>query len=249
MIRLIVIFFTYQQLWKKAKMVFNQIPHGRISDNIVAQIKNAIFTGKYKPGDKLPSEAELKNLFKVSRVPLREALRSLQEMGLINTKVGVQGGAFVAQMGIKPISDYLANMMRLGRIGVADIWGFRLLIEPSMSRLSATERTDWDIEQMEYILSGREKAVKTRRVPVISDIDFHQAIARSTQNPLVILVMDAVSEILGVHLKQFTFSLSDHQSINKFHREILECLKDRDAERVGEIMQTHLTDVKKRLKV
>jgi DNA-binding FadR family transcriptional regulator len=230
-------------------MIFNQIRHGRISDNIVAQIKNAIFTGMYKPGDKLPSEAELKSLFNVSRVPLREALRSMEEMGLITIKAGVSGGAFVAQMGIKSVSDSLTNMMRLGKIGVADIWAFRLLIEPSMSRLSATERTDWDIEQMEYMVSVREKAVKARRAPVIANIDFHQAIARSTQNPLVILVMDAVSEILGDHFKRFTFSLSDHQSINKFHRQILECLKDRDAKKVGEIMQTHLIDVKNRLKI
>jgi len=52
-------------------MVFNQVRQGRISDNIVAQIKDAVFTGTYRPGDKLPSETELKRLFNVSRVPLR----------------------------------------------------------------------------------------------------------------------------------------------------------------------------------
>lgn len=230
-------------------MVFSQIRQGRISDNIVAQIKNAIFSGMYKSGDKLPSEAELKSLFNVSRVPLREALRSMEEMGLITIKAGVSGGAFVAQMGTKSVSDSMTNMMKLGKIGVADIWAFRLLIEPSMSQLAAKERTDWDIEQMEYMLSVREKAVKARRAPVISNIDFHQAIARSTQNPMVVLVMDAVSDILGDHLRRFAFSLSDHRSINKFHREILECLKDRDAKNVGEIMQTHLIDVRNRLKI
>src|SRR4030067_1637872 len=129
-------------------MVFNQVRQGRISDNIVAQIKNAILSGAYKPGDKLPSEKELERLFNVSRVPLREALRSLEEMGLILIKPGVLGGAFVAQMGIKSVSDSLSNMIRLGKISISDIWEFRMLIEPNITRLASERRSDWDIQQM-----------------------------------------------------------------------------------------------------
>ena len=84
-------------------MVFNQVRQGRISDNIVAQIKNAILSGTYNPGDKLPSEKELERLFNVSRVPLREALRSLEEMGLILIKPGVLGGALL----LAPCSVFL----------------------------------------------------------------------------------------------------------------------------------------------
>ncbi|MDI7258911.1 MAG: FadR/GntR family transcriptional regulator [Thermodesulfobacteriota bacterium] len=230
-------------------MVFNQVRQGRISDNIVAQIKNAILTGDYKSGDKLPSEKELEKLFNVSRVPLREALRSLEEMGMIVIKAGVLGGAFVAQMGIKSVSDSLSNMVRLGKISVGDIWEFRLSIEPSISRLAAERRTDWDIQQMEEMTSIREKAVKTRKAPVVSNIDFHQAIAMAAKNPLIILVMNTIAEILMEEFKRFNFSLSDHQSIIKFHREIFNCIKNRDSQHVGDIMYVHLMDVKKRLKI
>lgn len=230
-------------------MVFNQVRQGRISDNIVAQIKDAIFTEIYRPGDKLPSESELKRLFNVSRVPLREALRSLEEMGLITIKPGVLGGAFVAEMGIKSVTDSLSNMMRLGKISIQDIWQFRLVIEPSICRLAAKECTDWDIRQMEDVISIREKAVKARKTPVVSDIDFHKLLARSTKNPLLILIMDAVGQSLLANFKRLTFSLSDHQSINLFHRKILEAIKRRDAENVGDLMGRHLTDVKRRLKI
>ncbi len=150
----------------------------------------------YRPGDKLPSEKELKKLFNISRVPLREALRSLEEMGLITIRPGVSGGAFATQMGIKSVSDSLFNMIRLGKIGDADIWEFRLSIEPDMARLAAERSTDWDIQQMEEIVSIREKAIKARKTPVVSNIDFHQAIARATKNPLHILLMDTIGEIL-----------------------------------------------------
>ena len=230
-------------------MVFDQIRQGRISDNIVAQIKNAIFTGSYRPGDKLPSEKELGKLFNVSRVPLREALRSLEEMGLITIRPGVAGGTFVAHMGIKSVSDSLSNMMRLGKISVSDIWEFRLSIEPTISRLAAERRTDWDIQQMEEMNSVREKAVKTRKIPVVSNIDFHLAIAHAAKNPLIILVMNTMAEILMEEFKRFNFSLSDHQSIIHFHREILECIKKKKPQRVSDLMLAHLQDVKKRLKI
>ena len=141
-------------------MVFNQVRQGRISDNIVAQIKNAILTGIYRPGDKLPPEKELTRLFNVSRAPLREATRSLEEMGLIMIKPGVAGGAFVSQMSIKSVSDSLSNMIRLGKINISDIWEFRILIEPNVSRLAAERHNDWEIKQMEEITLVREKAVK-----------------------------------------------------------------------------------------
>jgi GntR family transcriptional repressor for pyruvate dehydrogenase complex len=230
-------------------LIFNQVRQGRISDNIVAQIKNAIFSGIYRPGDKLPSESELKRLFNVSRVPLREALRSLEEMGLITIRPGVTGGAFVAEMGVKSVSDSLCNMMRLGKISIGDIWEFRILIEPSMARLAAQECTDWDLKQIEEIVGSREEAVKSRKAPVVSNIDFHKAVARATRNPLVILVMNAIDENLTDHLKRYTFSLKDHQQINKFHRQILEGLKRREADKVGPWMQAHLIDVKERLKL
>jgi DNA-binding FadR family transcriptional regulator len=230
-------------------LVFNQVRQGRISDNIVAQIKKAIFTGIYQPGDKLPPEKELKRLFNVSRVPLREALRSLEEMGLITIRPGVSGGAFVAQMGIKSVSDSLSNMVRLGKITISDIWEFRMLIEPNITRLASERRNDRDIEQMEEMVSIREKAVKSRKTPVVSSIDFHQAITRAAKNPLSILIMDTIGEILTEEFKKFNFSVADHQSIIKYHREILDCLKKRKSQKVGDIIYSHLMDVKKRLKI
>ena len=230
-------------------MVFNQVRQGRISDNIVAQIKNAIFGGIYRPGDKLPSETELKSLFQVSRVPLREALRSLEEMGMITIRSGVSGGAFVAEMGTKSVSDSLYTMMRLGKVTLKDIWQFRLLIEPNIGRLAATERSAWDLQQMEEMVSIREKAVKAKKAPVVSDIDFHHTLARSTRNPLVVLIMDAVGQSLLDHFKRLNFSLGDHRSINTFHRKMLEGLKKKDGKKVGDLMVSHLTDVKRRLKI
>jgi GntR family transcriptional repressor for pyruvate dehydrogenase complex len=231
------------------ELVFDKIRHGRISDNIVAQIKNAIFTGIYRPGDKLPSEKELISLFNVSRVPLREALRSLQEMGLITIRPGIGGGAFVNQMGIKPVSDSLFNMLRLGNINIGEIWEFRISIEPNIAFLASERRDQWDIKQIEEINSIREKAIQGRKAPVISNIDFHQAVAKASKNSLLIMVIDAIALILMEELKRFQFSLNDHRNIFKFHKEITESIKRKDSEKAKALMHEHLMDVKKRLKI
>ncbi len=230
-------------------MVFNQVRQGRISDNIVAQIKNAILSGTYTPGDKLPSEKELERLFNVSRVPLREALRSLEEMGLILIKPGVLGGAFVAKMGIKSVSDSLSNMIRLGKISFSEIWEYRMLIEPSVTSLASERHTDWELNQMEEMIVSREKTVKARKTPIVASIDFHQVVARAAKNPLSILIMDAMAEIILENLKGLSFSLADHQGIARFHREIFEAIKKKDGKKAGELMYTHLLDVKKRLNI
>ena len=230
-------------------MVFNKVRQGRISDNIVAQIKNAIFTGIYKPGDKFPSEKELTTLFNVSRVPIREAWRSLEEMGLITVKSGVSGGAFVSQMGIRSVSDSLSNMMRLGKINIKDIFEFRILIEPNICRLAAKRRTDWDLRQMEDMISELEKSVKCRKIPIVSSMDFHRIIAGAAKNPLSILIMDTIGEILLEEYKKLNFGLDDHKSILKFHKEIINCIKNKDTQKVGAIVEAHLKDFVKRLKI
>ena len=228
-------------------MVFNQVRQGRITDNIVNQIKDAILAGIYKTGDRLPSEGELKNLFNVSRVPIREALRSLQEMGFITIRPGVLGGVFVAQMGIKSVSDPLSSMLQLGNIKISEIWEFRILIEPGISRLAAERRNDLDIKQIEDTVSVREKAMKNGKAPVVSNIDFHQAVARAAKNPIAVMVLDALAGVLMSELRKFSFSMEDHKSMIKFHRNIFECIKKKDTERIGGLMRLHLMDMEKRL--
>ena len=138
----------------------------------------------------------------MSRVPLREALRSLEEMGLISIKPGVLGGAFVAEMGIKSVSDSLSNMMRLGKISIKDIWQFRLLIEPNICRLAAAERTDWDLQQIEEIISHAGEGGEGQEDPGGSRYRFSSCHRAATRNPLLILIMDAVGQSLFVNLKR-----------------------------------------------
>ena len=140
-------------------------------------------------------------------------------------------------MGIKSVSDPLSSMLQLGNIKMSEIWEFRILIEPGISRLAAERRSDLDIKQIEDAVSVREKAMKNGKAPVISNIDFHQVVARAAKNPIAIMVLDALAGVLMSELKKFNFSMEDHKSMIKFHRNIFECLKKKDTEQIGDLMR------------
>jgi GntR family transcriptional repressor for pyruvate dehydrogenase complex len=122
------------------------------------------------------------------------------------------------------------------------------LIEPSICCKAAQYRTDWDLKQMEEMITDLEKAIESRRIPIVTNMDFHQIIARASKNPLSILIMDTIGEILLEAYKKFNFSLTDHKNILRFHKKIFECIKKKDTQKLGALMKAHLMDNMKRLK-
>jgi DNA-binding FadR family transcriptional regulator len=141
-------------------------------------------------------------------------------MKWVATKRGISGGDFLSQTEIESVSDSLSEMIRWGKVSISEICGFRLLIEPNICRRAAKYCTDWDLKRMEDMIANLEKAIKSRKPSIVSNMDFLQIIARASQNPLSILIMDAIGEILLEVYKKFSFSLTDHKNNLRFHKKI-----------------------------
>jgi GntR family transcriptional regulator, transcriptional repressor for pyruvate dehydrogenase complex len=231
------------------KVGFNNVPRGRVSDGVLKQIKESILNGTYQPGDKLPPEKELLELFNVSRGSLREALRTLEEFGFIVVKSGVLGGAYVTTKGSTSFASNLFDMLLMQRITFAEVLQVRLLIEPGMARLAAKNRTAEHIQALEELNQNREMAVSDRKIPMTVNIDFHQAMARASKNQMLCLLIDAVALFMGKEFKKISFSLKDHQSIIRFHKKITECIKKKDGKNAERLMRDHTVDVIKRFSV
>ena len=92
--------------------MFRKTPHNRIFQDLVGQIQEAILDGRLQPGDKLPSQRELVAMFQTSRASIREALRVLEQKGLIEVKLGVSGGAVVRNAGTGPITESLKLLLQ-----------------------------------------------------------------------------------------------------------------------------------------
>jgi len=129
--------------------MFKKAKQSRVFQDVVEQIQDAILSGKLEPGTKLPAERELKDMFNTSRGTLREALRVLEQKGLIEIKLGVAGGAIVKQIDAEPVMQSLALLIRSGDVSLDHLAEFRIKIEGSIVELAAQRATPQDIQTME----------------------------------------------------------------------------------------------------
>lgn len=229
------------------KPAFKTVAKGRISDHVLHQIKKSIIDGVYKPGEKLPSEKDLLEMFNVSRGSLREALKSLEQLGFVVVKTGVLGGAFVTERAVRSFSNALYDIIRMNKISFREMLELREIIEPPMAALAASRRTEDDVLSMSGLVSLREKSIMANKIPIVVNIDWHQAVAMASGNQMLCLIMDATAMSLNDEFKKISLSMADHISILGFHKKITECITAGDAENASRLMREHIADVSSRL--
>ncbi|MGZ3604574.1 MAG: FadR/GntR family transcriptional regulator, partial [Thermodesulfobacteriota bacterium] len=131
--------------------MFDSVKSNKVSQHITEQIRNAIFDGRLKPGDKLPSEKELTERFKVSKVTLREALRSLEVLGFLEIRKGVSGGAFVTEVDMTKARDSFTNFLLFKNLSLKDLSEVRLLLEPYIAEKATLSITKEDLHRLEEL--------------------------------------------------------------------------------------------------
>jgi GntR family transcriptional repressor for pyruvate dehydrogenase complex len=197
----------------------------KISDQIIEQIRNAILSGRFKPGDKVASEKELMSEFGVSKATLREALRVLEGMGLVEIRKGIAGGVFIAEVDMKTTIHGIINFLHFKTVSVKDITMIRYLLEPPVAQIAASRIQPDDIMKLESLI------IENPAVPhtiVSREIGFHRYLARMTENPILILVMDFIDNILNDIKFQLDPGDEFYHKVARAHQAILECLKKKD---------------------
>ena len=197
----------------------------KISDQIIEQIRNAILSGRFKPGDKVAAEKELMSEFGVSKATLREALRVLEGMGLVEIRKGIAGGVFIAEVDMKTTISGIINFLHFKTVSIRDITMIRYLLEPPVAQIAASRIRPEDIIKLESLI------IESPAVPhtiVSREIGFHRYLARMTENPILILVMDFIDNILDDIKFQLDPGPEFYHKVAKAHQAILECLKQKD---------------------
>lgn len=167
-------------------MAFERVEHVRAYQRVVAQVEEAILSGKIVPGSHLPSERELVDQFGVSRATVREALRVLENQGLISSRPGDPNGATVLAISSSVLARSMTMFARRERLELVDLLQFRMFIEGCVCELAATVRTE---EQLQVIRDAHQfmrEAMSQGDEPFSeADLAFHLAIAAATGNPLL----------------------------------------------------------------
>jgi GntR family transcriptional repressor for pyruvate dehydrogenase complex len=222
-------------------MRLKSIHSTRLADQVVEQLKQSIFDGKYKEGGKLPSEHELTEILGVSRVVVREAIRNMEKAGLIEIKRGVTGGSFVSSIKHNAISNLVRDSLGLRRTSVAEIMEVRLHIEPIVAGLAAERRDFKDIKNLEKNVENIPK-VKSGPKYVIWNVDFHRLVAKASRNfmyELLINILMDITQDLILSIKPSGQILHDTAA----HRAIVEKIKQGDIEGTERTVRKHLSDI------
>ncbi len=222
-------------------MMFKPVKKTRVYEEIVTKVKEMVEQGRLKSGDQLPSERELSEVFKVSRSSVREAVRSLESQGLIESRQG--DGTYIARQPIEDLVDPLASVIFTEKDGQMELFEMRRLVEPQLASLAAERATPEEIDELEKILDTQEEKINSGEMGTDVDKAFHDKLAAATKNAILIRIMDTVMDSLTESReKSLQIEGRPEKSLVR-HREILEAIKTGDKELAETLMREHLEDI------
>ena len=229
--------------------MFAEIQQSTITQQIIRQIHTAIIAGKLSPGDKLPSENELIKQFGISKQTLRESLRALEHMGLIQTRKGMGGGSFVVEVDASITKLGLLNYFYFKNLSIKDISMIRQLIEPFATKLAVKTMSDKDISILKALNTSAKKHINANdyAAALAAEINFHTKIADQADNPLVSLLMEFIEDILVDYKEVFQVGIPDLAVILGAHEKIYAAIKDRDPDRAAQEMLDHVNELEESL--
>jgi GntR family transcriptional repressor for pyruvate dehydrogenase complex len=227
--------------------MFEPVKNQRVSDEILQQIREAVLTGKFQIGDRLPNERTLAEQFVASRTSVREALRGLEQQGVIYTKKGVTGGAFVADLDHRLVSRSLQTLFTLRKISINHIAEVRLIFEPEVARLAALRASRQDLEELEEVITTMNNAVESGKSPTSFDLKFHKLVARAADNPILEMLADSMLEVASQVITELHPSLEVLRHVVRRHKEVFEAIKNKDGDLAFSLMSQHIVDVQRRL--
>jgi DNA-binding FadR family transcriptional regulator len=225
--------------------MFEKIKPSFIYHKIVDQIENAIFSDRLKPGDKLPPERELTEVFNTSRRTLREALRVLEQKGLIEIKTGSKGGAFVTDNSTDRMKESLFILMRNKRIPYGNLIEFRVNTEGILAGLATERGTREDIKNLKGLLREAETHAKRG---LVSSNEFNQAetklhlfLGQMSGNPLYDIIIKAIHDLLVS--PSFKYLPVDDAYLNEAYRDwcnIFQAIEKKKGNRARTLMEEHV---------
>ena len=231
--------------------MFKKAKQSRVFQDVVEQIQDAIISGKLAPGTKLPAERELKDMFNTSRGTLREALRVLEQKGLIEIKLGVAGGAIVKQLDGEPIIESLALLIRSGDVSLDHLAEFRIKIEGSIVELAAQRATQEDLRIMEDLYEKAsahcsngdwESFLKT-------DEAMHTYIGTMSRNPVFQFLQQSIHDNIHSYYQDYLPMNQERTMENLLDfKKIITALKAHDSETAASIITDHVARFTQKMK-
>lgn len=196
--------------------------------------------GLLKPGDALPPERALAERYAVGRSSIREALRTLESQGMIES---IDRGTFVLARNRNPLNQSLALLLAMRDGDVRELYEVRRLLEAEMAALAAERRTDEDLGRMRSGLEEMEQGLGSAERYIGGDLQFHLSVVTAARNRVAAYMMQAIREVTRRALLSVYYIPGSPQRSMEQHRRIYEAVEAGDREGARRAMQEHLERV------
>lgn len=220
------------------------------SDLVAEEIKRLMTSKNLVPGDRLPQETELQEMFNVSKGTVREALKSLEVQGLIKVSTGPGGGGMAVEVPLDRAFQLLQNYLFFKEVSIEDIYQVRCLLEPELAASAVPHLGDAEFAALERNIQLCNPALEHDGDLLAQrqeDLTFHDILASASPNPFLRFVCEMINQMLR-QLTVFDNKMQPKEqqkfgSANVgFHRTLLDAARARDVEQVRECMREHMAD-------
>ena len=225
--------------------MFQTAKQTKVFQDVVEQIQEAIFDGRLKTGDMLPAERELKEMFSISRGTLREALRVLEQKGLIEIKLGVGGGSVVKSVDTEQISESLGLLIQSQKVSLNHLAEFREDVEGIVAAHAAERVTRNQIQELNRLLNQARACVEQgssqRSAFIEIDKQIHMTLADITGNPIYTSVLHSIHE--NIHRYYDRFLSMERRELQENYQdlcELVQALENADSDQARKIAQNHV---------
>ena len=224
------------------KVEFEPVRRTKVYEEVAQQIQHKIFRG-LRPGDLLPPEVELAQRFGVSRSTIRDAIRGLEVIGLVDRHQG--RGTTVRRLTSDLQTDPLSAALVQQRHNVGELLEVRKILEPALARRAATRATEEEISELGQILLRQEEKVRRRELAIEEDCEFHYNIAMAADNGVILRVLDILMDLLRETRERSLQTEGRLERSLAGHRRIFTALKRRNGRAAEVAMRRHLEEIEK----
>lgn len=230
------------QMGGPATVTFARVHTVRRSQAVVDQIREAILKGSLRPGERLPAERELVRQFQVSRASIREAMRMLEVLGLIDVQAG--SGCYVRDISEDVLLAPLSQWLLEHRASLAQFFEFRQIVETGAAELAASRATRQDLQALRESQERMAAAVEQGDVlaAIVADSDFHRAVWRAARNTVLLDLSGTLLRLLEESRKASLRVPGQPARALAGHLQVLTAIEERAPQRAGHAMRKHLQD-------
>lgn len=211
----------------------------RVYHNIFEELHQRIRRGDWLPGERIPSITQLAREFKVGAGSIREALRSLQSIGLVK----IEHGSGVYVLGTRPSTELSSHFENLGDGLILALAETRRILEPELASLAAERATDGELIEIENLVRQMEEASQQGRDFADLDVLFHRQIAYSARNPILYQTMEGVSDLFLESRRAILLDPDALVRALRYHALIADALRERNGPQARLLMQGHMNSM------